>query len=69
MLKTVWFGPPSFVRSDIIASLNYMKRSTFPCFLEGDDSVVPLVEVLERIAQLHQVVLSSTHVSTPTLFK
>ena len=38
--------------------------------LEGDHPVVPLVEVLERVAQLHQVVLpQSPPVFDPTLFR
>ena len=46
-----------------------MKRPTHSCLFKRDDSVIPLVEVLERVAQLHQVVLVSFRLSIPTLFK
>ena len=55
-------------REQGVAELRVTRPSKSHLF-KRNRPVVLFVEVLEGVAQLHQVVLSSTHVSTPTLFK
>lgn len=43
--------------------------ASLPHVLEGDHSVVRFVEILERVAQLHQLVLPCSPPVCPTLFR
>lgn len=55
-------------RHQSIAELRFTRTSLAHVF-ESDHSIVRLVEVLERVAQLHQLVLPRTPLPSPTLFR